>query len=66
MSAVPPPPRKTLLEWIETDDGDTPGDTRPTCSDAQRALHAAITVGPVSGQREPLAPPQGLALAPLG
>lgn len=66
MSAVPPPPRKTLLEWIETDDGDTPGDTRPTCSDAQRVLHAAIAVAPEGGQREHLTPPAGLALAPLG
>ncbi len=66
MSIVPPPPRKTLLEWIETDDGDTPSDIRPTCSDAQRVLHAAIAVGPVTGSREPLTPPAGLALAPLG
>lgn len=63
--AVPPPPRKTLLEWITDDDGNQLSDTRPVCSPAIGALHACIG-GSIEGQREPLAPPAGLALAPLG
>lgn len=68
-AAVPAAPRKTLLEWIEHDDGDTPAYGMPICSTALQALHAGIAIAP-AGQGgnafEPLSPPPGLALAPLG
>ncbi|WP_083554578.1 hypothetical protein [Novosphingobium sp. NDB2Meth1] len=66
MTGVPPPPRKTLLEWIETDDGDTSGDARPVCSASQQALHANLAGAPEGSGHEPLTPPAGLFLAPLG
>lgn len=65
---VPAAPRKTLLEWIDHDDGDTTGTTQPACSAAVQSLHAAICA-PVEHDREhaePLQPPAGLRLAPLG
>lgn len=65
MATLPPPPRKTLLEWITDDDRDQPSDTRLVCPPAVAALHARI-VGREDGPREPLAPPHGLALPPLG
>lgn len=69
MTAVSPPPRKTLLEWI-TDDAndferDQPSDSRPLCTPAVSALHARIG-GEVIGSREPVTAPPGFALAPLG
>lgn len=65
---IPAAPRKTLLEWIDHDDGDTTGTTRPACSDDLQALYAQL---PLATDRfrafvEPLQPPPGLALAPLG
>lgn len=65
MSTLPPPPRKTLFQWITDDDRDQPSDSRPVCTHAISALHARIG-GDVTGPREPLAAPSGLALPPLG
>lgn len=68
-AAIPPAPRKTLLEWIDIDDGDTTGTTQPACSTEVRALHANLLVAlshEARGQPEPLEPPPGLRLAPLG
>ncbi|MBM3929329.1 MAG: hypothetical protein FJ335_12875 [Sphingomonadales bacterium] len=68
-AAIQPAPRKTLLEWIDHDDGNTPVSTAPVCSDDLQTLHARLVV-PTShegrGQREALEPPPGLRLAPLG
>jgi len=63
-AAIPAAPRKTLLEWIDEDDGDTTGGP-PPCGAKDQALHARIltTEGTES---EPLQPPPGLRLAPLG
>ncbi len=66
---IPTEPRKTLLEWIDHDDGDTTGTTQPTCSADVQALHAQILVAPDVHRHayaEPLQPPSGLRLAPLG
>lgn len=65
MSLVPPP-RKTLLEWIESDHGDTPGTTLPARSAPLRALHDRLAAAPEEREPEPLTPPPGLRLAPLG
>ncbi len=65
VAAVPPPPRKTLLQWITDDDRDQPSDCRPACTPAISALHARIG-GREDGPRQPLAPPPQLALPPLG
>lgn len=68
-AAIPPAPRKTLLEWIDLDDGHTTGTTQPTCSAELRALHASILITSsyeTRGQPEPIEPPPGLRLAPLG
>jgi hypothetical protein len=63
IAAIPAAPRKTLLEWI--DDGDTTG-TQPACSPKDQALHACIPFDDRGGPAEPLQPPPGLRLAPLG
>ncbi|MBC2668743.1 hypothetical protein ACFOON_15255 [Novosphingobium piscinae] len=63
---IPAPPRKTLLEWIEADDADTPDDAAPVCTASQQRLYAAVASTPEQDNREPLAPPPGLALALLG
>ena len=66
---VPAAPRKTLLEWIELDDGDTSIFLRPICADQTQALHARIATEPTRdgyGPSEPLPPPAGLSLPPLG
>ena len=39
---IPAAPRKTLLEWIDHDDGDTTGTTQPACSADVQSLHAAL------------------------
>ena len=66
-AAIPAAPRKTLLEWIETDNGDEAISTPPACSAKVQAFHAQIAViTNMAGAREPLAPPPGLHLAPLG
>lgn len=65
MTKLPPPPRKTLLQWITDDDRDQPSDSRPACTPAISALHARIG-GEVIHSGEPLAAPSGLALPPLG
>ncbi len=69
-AAIPAAPCKTLLEWIACDDGDTTGLARPACSTQVETLHAAIVAGAQGGARgntsEPLHPPAGLRLAPLG
>jgi hypothetical protein len=65
---IPAAPRKTLLEWIDHDDGDTTGTTRPACSGDLQALHAQLPLATDYYRAfvEPLQPPRGLALAPLG
>lgn len=68
-AAIPPALRKTLREWIDLDDGDTASTTQPACSVEVQALHSRIvpaTVDDGHGQPEPLQPPPGLRLAPLG
>ncbi len=66
MPALPPAPRKTLLEWIDQDDEDTANFDAPKCSAQDQALHARL-IAPVDGAApEPIAPPSGLLLAPLG
>ena len=68
-AAIPAAPRKTLREWIEADDGDTPDTLRPACSAKTQALHARVALDPNDdrgGTREPLVAPAGLRLPPLG
>ncbi|PTD15880.1 hypothetical protein CV103_21340 [Sphingomonas fennica] len=68
-SAIAPTPRKTLLQWIEFDDGDPTGFTHPACSPQAQALHARIVLDPHEARGdpcEPLQPPSGLRLPPLG
>ena len=68
-AAIPAAARKTLLEWIDLDDGDTASTTQPACSADVQALHARILLSAADdshGQPEPLQPPPGLRLAPLG
>lgn len=68
-AAIPATPRKTLLEWIELDDGDTTSLTRPACSFQTQALHAWIALPPKDGESdgpERLQPPPSLGLPPLG
>lgn len=65
-AAIPAAPRKTLLEWIDLDDdGDTSSCTQPACSDQEQALHARILLAP-GRPSDPIPPPPGLRLAPLG
>jgi hypothetical protein len=66
-AAMPPAPRKTLLEWIDQDDASINGCTQPACSDQVQALHAKVCEGPRdAGDGSLLEPPPGLRLAPLG
>ena len=68
-AAVPPASRKTLLEWIDHDDGDTSGTAQPTCSREAQDLHAKVYAAlglEARGGFEPLQPPPGLHLAPIG
>ncbi|HEX7782600.1 MAG TPA: hypothetical protein VF509_07315 [Sphingobium sp.] len=68
-AAIPAAPRSTLLEWIENDHGDTPGLSRPSCSKQAQALHAQIALGAGTqedGPADPIPPPTGLPLPPLG
>lgn len=68
-AAIPAAPRKTLLEWIEHDDGNTSRFPQPPCSAQAQALHARILLDPANHKgeaAEPLQPPAGLRLAPLG
>ena len=64
-AAIPAATRKTLLEWIEQDDGDTTSSSIPQCSQQATTLHAQILVAQ-EGRGEPIQPPVGLHLAPLG
>ncbi|AYO76407.1 hypothetical protein EBF16_05295 [Sphingobium yanoikuyae] len=64
-AAIPAAPRKTLLEWIEHDDGNETSPSIPKCSEQASALHAQILVAQ-EGRGEPIQPPPGLRLAPLG
>ena len=41
-AAIPAAPRKTLLEWIEHDDGNTTGFPQPPCSAQAQALSAGV------------------------
>jgi hypothetical protein len=71
MTTIAPPPRKTLLEWITDDDGDQPDHAQLVSSPAIAALHVRIVrgqpgAGDNDGPREPLPPPPGFGLAPLG
>lgn len=68
-AAIPAAPRKTLLDWIKTDDGDKTGLNRPACSRQAQALHARLhldTQADSEASLGPLQPPAGLQLAPLG
>jgi len=67
-ATIPAAPRKTLLEWIEHDDGATTCFSQPRCSVQMQALHARILLGPIDkGETEErLQSPSGLRLAPLG
>ena len=67
LAAIPAAQRKTLLEWIDHDDGDTTGTTQPATSADLQTLHASI-LAPLHPHdcRERLQTPAGLALAPLG
>lgn len=58
-------PRKPLLEWIEDDDDDS-SFVPPACSATVRALHARMPLASAGSPVEPLPPPPGLHLAPLG
>lgn len=67
--AIPPAPRKTLLEWIESDDGHTADIAPPACSKQAKAIHAQVLRGLQGGQGggfEALNAPAGLPLPPLG
>lgn len=69
ITAVPTPSRKTLLEWIDTDEGDEISFAQISGSvhwTRQQRFHAEFAFAPDDGAGEPLAPPPGLALAPLG
>jgi hypothetical protein len=62
-------PRKTLLEWIDYEDGDTTEILAPSCSPQVQALHAKILVPGNDRQAQPadtIQPPPGLWLPPLG
>lgn len=68
-AAIPPPPRKTLLEWIELDDGNTTSTGQPRCSGEEQTFHRQIFVHATHGggeDPEPIYPPRGLRLPPLG
>ena len=68
-AAIPAAPRKTLLDWIGLDDGNTTGFSPPPCSKQARAVHGQIMLDPQSHQTEtaePLQPPCDLRLPPLG
>lgn len=66
-AAMPPAPRKTLLDWIDLDDGDTSDFAPPACSASLAELHGRVVLSPGDGiAAEPLPPPPGLRLAPLG
>lgn len=68
-AAIPAAPRKTLLEWIELDYGNTTGYSQPPCSKQAKAIHAKVLLDAVSDATEaaePLQPPSGLQLPPLG
>ena len=65
-AAIPAAPRKTLLEWIEQDDGDTAGNSKPSCNARTTALHAKILPSLGGASSEPIPCPAGLRLPPLG
>lgn len=67
VAAVPAAERKTLMEWIEQDDGDTPAHTKPACDSRTATLHGKIAFAArTTGGGEPLPCPAGLRLPPLG
>lgn len=66
---IPPAPRKTLLEWIEANDSATTDCAPPACTPEICAFHARIAIAPETAGfegPEPLQPPPGLRLPPLG
>lgn len=68
-AVLPAAPRKTLLQWIELDDGDVTCSPGPACDPEAQALHLKILIDQDSQQgepTEPLQPPNGLRLPPLG
>lgn len=68
-AAIPAAPRKTLLEWIENDDGNTTGPPQPSCSKQAQAIHVQIILDPGSQRDEtvePIQSPASLRLPPLG
>lgn len=64
-AGIPAVLRKPLLEWIESDDGNSPTPAQPVISARLAELHATV-VTPADDLREPITPPPGLRLAPLG
>ncbi|WP_298090840.1 hypothetical protein [uncultured Sphingomonas sp.] len=69
VAVLPAAPRKTLLEWIEFDDGDATRSPGPACDPQAQALHLKILIDPASQHGEPAEPlqsPNGLRLPPLG
>lgn len=67
--AIQPAPRKTLMEWIEHDDGNSTDLSQPVCSSQAQTLHAQMFLDPrneKSKAPERLQPPPGLRLPPLG
>ncbi|MBQ8101581.1 MAG: hypothetical protein IJ127_01520 [Afipia sp.] len=69
MAAIPAAPRCTLLHWIENDHGNTSELSRPACSKQAQALHAKIILDAGTredGPADPIPPPTGLSLPPLG
>lgn len=68
-AAIPAAPRKTLLQWIGSDDGDTTDFSPPACNTNIQVLHARMLAGPEKtseGRPEPLEPPPSFGLPPLG
>lgn len=64
---IPAAARKTLLQWIDLDDGPTTVSSKPVCSADVQDLHTRIVVAESQGRHaERLEPPPGLRLAPLG
>lgn len=67
-AAIPPAPRKTLLQWIEDDDGEASLSAAPVCSAQAQSLHARLFLEPAEekGATDWLQPAAGLRLPPLG
>jgi len=68
-AAVPPARRRTLIEWIEHDNGNSADISHPACSSQVQMLHTRIFLDPQDNRneaQEPLQLPPDLRLPPLG